>query len=147
MKKVHPYRHMRPRRVEVLPASALSYSVNRYADDQDIRFGFGRCEESDDEFTEILEIDYAWLGVVFHLLIAKSDTASPFDAFSAAKDNLPAFKALAQKVIIKSLVESPARLPHILETIHEASREQGHLEVIKNTMSAMNVRLDFSEPG
>lgn len=145
MKKIHPYRHMRPKRIEFSAKENLSYSVSRYAQDQDIRFGFGECGKKDDSDLKVIEIDYAWLGVVFHLLISTDDNDSAYNALNDAKDNLEKVKKIAKEVILESLSRDPNRLLLILETIHEASREQGHLEVIKNTISAMNVTLDLSE--
>ncbi|MFT5084595.1 MAG: hypothetical protein ACI9Y1_002650 [Lentisphaeria bacterium] len=145
MKKVHPYRYMRPRRIEITPGESLSYGINRHGEDQDIRFGFGLCGKAERENIDVLEIDYAWLGVVFHVVITGEEEGSAFNAIHLAKNDLATVKQLTRDVVLKHLLEHPRKLSHTLETIHEASREQGHLEVIKNTLSGMNSNLDLKE--
>lgn len=143
MKKVHPYRHMRPRRIEIAFHDQLSYGVSRHGEDQDIRYGFGGSGDQDDESLNIVEIDLAWLGLVFHIVLTGEDQA--YSDISKHRDDIERVKQLAQSVVLSYMIADSQRLLHILETIHDASREQGHLEVIKNTISAMNVKLDLSD--
>jgi len=145
MQKVHPYHHMRPRRIEIAPRKPLSYSVNRHAEDQDIRYGFGHCGKTDNNHVQVAEIDYAWLGVVFHVVVTSDQPGSPFAALDKDKDNTESIKQSTQKIIVQFLLDNPDTMPNVLATIHEASREQGHLEVIKHTVSAMKVKLDFKD--
>lgn len=145
MKKVHPYQHIRPRRVDVMPSEDLSYNVGRYAEDHDIRYSFGRCGKAEREHIQVVEIDFSWLGVVFHIVSTSECHHSPVAAITLAKDDIETVKDLAKQVIIRHLEAHPQKLIHILETVHEASREQGHLEVIKNALGSMSVKVDLSD--
>ncbi len=145
MEKVHPYRHMRPRRVEIAPADPVSYSASRYAEDQDIRYSFGHCGRTARQHIQVVEIDYAWLGVVFHIVVTSEKKNEVFTALEQAKDDVASFKQVTKDIILKFLLGNPDRLPQILETIHEASREQGHLEVVKHTVGAMDASVDFTD--
>jgi hypothetical protein len=138
MIKVHPYKHMRPRRIDIHADGNPSYTVNRYAEDDDIRFGFGRIDTADEEGgAQIVEIDFSWLGVIFHILATSKDQNSPTKVIELAKDNIDTVKEIAKKIVVQHLHDHPLKLKHMLEIIHDASREQGHLEVVENTLAAM----------
>lgn len=144
MQHLHPYHYMRPQRIEMVPAAKLSYSVSRYAEDQDIRFGFGVCGKADRDHIQVAEIDFAWLGVVFHIVVTSEQNGGAYTAVHAARDTIVNVKQIAKELVVKYIQEEPERTVSLLETIHAASREQGHLEVLKHTLSAMENKPNLS---
>ncbi len=138
MKKVHPYQHMRPRRIDIVPSDNLSYTVSRFDEDDDIRYGFGNCGKVEREHIEIVEIDLSWLGVVFHIVTTSEHAPGEITLIKAAKRDIGAVKDVAKQLVMQYLHQHPKEFEKTLEIIHDASREQGHLEVIKHTAAAMN---------
>ena len=51
------------------------------------------------------------------------------------------YGSIARELILIYLQRKPHRLEHILDVIHEASREQGQLEVIHNAVSNMRTQV------
>jgi len=131
--------------LKFFPHKKCRITLVSFAEDQDIRYGFGRCGKADREHIHVIEIDYAWLGVVFHIVVSSERVDSAYNALSLARDDIETVKELSKQIVLRHLSENPKRSRHILETIHEASREQGHLEVVKHTMSEMNMKLDLAD--
>lgn len=137
MQSLHPYQYMRSQRIEIVPSDTLSYSVSRYGEDDDVRYAFGVCGKADREHIGVAEIDLAWLGVVFHIVVTSESETSRYGDIYVARDEVAEVKGVAKEIVVQYMKDHAESMVDMLETIHQASREQGHLEVVKHTVNSM----------
>ncbi|PCK08882.1 MAG: hypothetical protein COA42_06925 [Alteromonadaceae bacterium] len=136
---------MRPRRIDILPRDDLSYTVSRYDEDDDVRFGFGTCGKVERQHIDIVEAELAWLGVVFHIVVTSESDSLAMTQITMAKNDLAAVKDICKHLIIKHLKERPNKLRSVLEGVHEGSREQGYLEIIENALGSIDPTLNLQK--
>lgn len=145
MQSLHPYQYMRSQRIEIAPSDSLSYSVSRYGEDDDVRYAFGVCGKAEREHIGVAEIDLAWLGVVFHIVVtSEQEDGSRYADIYAVRDDAADVKKIAKQIVVAHMQEHGENMVNMLETIHQASREQGHLEVVKHTVNAMDNKPSLS---
>jgi|TARA_B110000116_G_C16756385_1_gene546056 hypothetical protein len=143
MKNIHPYQHMKPRKVFIHSGHKMSFTISRFGEDDEIRFGFGVCGKVERSHIKVVEIDYSWLGVVFNIVSTSECDNGAVKRTQIVKNDLSAVKAVAREVILEHLHNNPLGLEGVLNIIHSGSREQGQLETIKNAIDAMNTEIKF----
>lgn len=144
IEKVHPYKHISPRKIDILSGRNMSYTITPFGGDDDIRFGFGVCGKVERSHIKVVEVDYSWLGVVFHIVSTSECENGTVKRIQIVKNDLNAVKAVAREIILDHITANPLCLEGFLNLIHDGSREQGQLELIKHSIAAMGTEIDFS---
>lgn len=145
MQKVHPYKHIAPHKIDILSGRNMSYTIDHYGEDEEIRLGFGVCGKVERSHVKVVEVDYSWLGVVFHIVSTSECENGTVKRIKIVKNDLNAVKAIAREIVLDHITANPLCLEGFLNLIHNGSREQGQLEIIKHSIAAMNTEVDFSE--
>lgn len=143
MQTVHPYQHIKPRKIDIHSGHQMSFTISRYGEDEEIRFGFGVCGKVERSHIKVVEIDYSWLGVVFNIVSTTECDNGAVKRIQIVKNDLAAVKAVAREVILEHLQNNPLSLEGALHIIHNGSREQGQLEMIKHSMDSMDTEIKW----
>lgn len=143
MTPIHHYKYFKPLRIDIIPADNMSYFTDRSGEDEEIRYGFGSCSRISHSHIEVIEIDLAWLGVIFHIVKTSEDDGW-WGRVIAAKDDLPALKDLARNMVLEHFQRYPQRQQRVLEAIFEGGRTQGRLEIALGTVHLLDPAMDIA---
>lgn len=143
MNPIPHYKYFKPHRVDILPADNLSYSTNRYGEDSEIRYGFGRCSKLDRSHIEVAEVDLAWLGVIFHIVKTSVCEDGWWGKITAVQDDLEAMKGISREMVLAYFHQHPQRQYRLLEAVYEGGRTEGRLELALGTVRLLDPSMDI----
>lgn len=146
MNPIPHYKYLKPHRVDILPSETVSYSADRLGEDHEIRYGFGHCSRINRSHIEVVEIDLAWLGVIFHIVKASEPDEAGWVSLSEARHDIAAMKRISRAIVLDYFREHPDLHQALLERIHEGSRNQGRLEMALGTVRQLDPSMDLTRP-
>lgn len=144
MTPVPHYKYFKPHRIDIIASDTTSYSTDRLGEDPDIRYGFGHCSRINRSHIEVVEIDFSWLGVIFHIVRTNEFDEEGWKVFKAAQNDIEAMKRISRGIVLDYFRERPEEHESLLEKIHEGSRNQGRLELAMGTVRLLDPSLDLT---
>ena len=111
MRSLHPYKYMRSQRIDIMPSDSLSYSVSRYGEDHDVRYAFGTCGKVEREHIGVAEVDLAWLGVVFHVVVTSEQENGRYGDLYTSRDEVETIKNITKEIVVAHIQNEPSPDP------------------------------------
>lgn len=144
MTPIPHYKYFKPLRVDVIPDDSMSYSTDRIGEDSEIRYGFGHCSRINHSHIEVVEIDFAWLGVIFHIVKTSDCEDDWWEAIAAVKEDITAMKAIARDIVLEHFQRNPHRQQRLLEAVFEGGFTQGRLDMALGTVRLLDPGMDLT---
>lgn len=138
------YKYLKPYRISIVPSGTASYSADRLGEDEDIRYGFGHCSRINRSHIEVAEIDFSWLGVIFHIVKTNEFEDDDWDRIDAARHDIEAMKTVARSIVLDYFRDHPEEHERMLERIHEGSLNQARLDMALGTAKMVDPGLDLT---